>query len=364
MSWLEVDPVSVAFGSDVQALDGAAFTVEDGEFFTIVGPTNAGKSTLLKVIAGLERPTAGAVRLAGRDITFLEPKRRNVSLLFQNIALFPGLSGFDNIAFPLKQLGENSTVIADRVTQVAGILNISHILDRLPRTFSGGEQQRVAIGRAIAAPADLLMLDEPLTNLDARLRIKLRLEFQKMHRETGQSLIYVTHDQTEAMSLSDRIGVLNEGRFEQIGTPDDLYLRPETAFVARFMGSPPMNIVDAKIEETAGGFLARGDGFEVPLDGVSTSGPASDRPQAYFIGVRPESMTVGPETSPETPVAGRILWIERLGSHHVLDVRIGAQTWKVRTRADHPVQVTGPAWFGFTVREGHVLDRATGRFIQ
>lgn len=360
MSWLDVDPVSVAFPNDVQALDGATFSVEEGEFFTIVGPTNAGKSTLLKVVAGLERPTHGAVRLAGRDITYLEPKRRNVSLLFQNIALFPGLSGFGNIAFPLKQIGESQTAIADRVAQVADILNISHILDRLPKTFSGGEQQRVAIGRAIAAPADLLMLDEPLTNLDARLRIKLRLEFQTMHRETGQSLLYVTHDQTEAMSLSDRIGVLNEGRFEQIGTPDDLYLRPKTAFVAQFMGSPPMNIVDAHIEETAGRFVASGDGFEVPLESLV----AGTRPAACSIGVRPESIHAGPEASAENPIAGRVMWIERLGSHHVLDVRIGKQTWKVRTRADHAVQTQGPAWFGFTVKPGHVLDRDTGRFIQ
>lgn len=178
MSWLEVQTLVKRFDGGVTALDGVSFALERGEFFTVVGPTNAGKSTLLKTIAGLERPTSGALRLAGREIGAEEPRCRGVSLLFQNIALFPTLTGFENIAFPLRAAGRAPAEIVRRVEEVAEILKVSHVLGRLPRTFSGGEQQRVAIGRAIAVPSHLLMLDEPLTNLDARIRIALRLEFK------------------------------------------------------------------------------------------------------------------------------------------------------------------------------------------
>ena len=247
MAWLELKGLTKSYPGGVAALSGIDLALREGEFFSIVGPSNAGKSTLLKTIAGVERLDRGRIALAGRDLGSLQPRDRKVSLLFQNIALFPDRSGFENIAFPMRVAGLPHDQIEARVRDVAQLLKVDHLLDRLPRTFSGGEQQRVAIGRAISHPADLLMLDEPLTNLDARLRIALRLEFKKLHRDTGRTILYVTHDQVEAMSMSDRIGVLNDGRFEQVGTPDEIYHRPASMFVARFIGSPPMNILDAEL---------------------------------------------------------------------------------------------------------------------
>lgn len=359
MSLLEINGLTMRYEADATALDGIDLAMEEGEFLTVVGPTNAGKSTLLKTIAGLERPQAGRVWLKGRDVTRMEPRLRNVSLLFQNIALFPTLNGRQNIAFPLRTSQLAKAEVNSRVDEIAGMLKVAHVLDRLPKTFSGGEQQRVAIGRALAAPCDLLMLDEPLTNLDARIRIALRVEFKKLHRETGQSILYVTHDQIEAMSLSDRIAVLNEGQVEQVGTPDDLYGRPATAFVARFMGAPPMNLIPVAVEENDGRLQVTGDGFSMWIDGKL----AVSRPDDLAIGIRPEQIEVSVSETTATPHPGEILWIERLGSHHVLDVQLGRNKIKVRTRPDHPVASEGPGWFGFTPRAEHILDRGNGRFL-
>ena len=205
MNRLEAREVSKMFPAKVDALSEVSFTVAQGEFFSIVGPTNAGKSTLLKLIAGLHIPSSGNILLDKIDVTMLEPRARGVSLLFQNIALFPTRNGYDNLAYPLRLAEWDEDEVASRVRDVAALVNVGHLLSRLPATYSGGEQQRVAIGRALACPTRLLMLDEPLTNLDARLRIALRLAFKSLHRDSSQTILYVTHDQVEAMSLSDRI---------------------------------------------------------------------------------------------------------------------------------------------------------------
>lgn len=361
MSWLALRDVAKTYTGGVTALSGIDLVLRRGEFFTIVGPTNAGKSTLLKTIAGIERQDQGSIALKGRDLGALQPRERKVSLLFQNIALFPDRTGFENIAFPLRVAGVRGPEIDARVRKVAALLKVEHLLERHPRTFSGGEQQRVAIGRAISHPADLLMLDEPLTNLDARIRIALRLEFRKLHRDTSQTILYVTHDQIEALSMSDRIGVLNNGRFEQVGTPEDVYHRPASEFVARFIGSPPMNILPVELKARHGTLHAVAPGFEVVATGESPD--ARRLPAHAAIGIRPEEIKAAAEPSPEAPHAGEVLWIERLGSHQILDVKLGSELIKVRTDADHPVQSGGPAWFGFTLPRGRVLDRDTGLFI-
>jgi ABC-type sugar transport system ATPase subunit len=359
MNWLVLQGIRKTYPGGTIALDGVDLSLGRGVFFSIVGPSNAGKSTLLKIIAGLERPDAGTVHLSGCDIGPLEPRDRRVSMLFQNIALFPTRNGFENIAFPLRVSRLQNDLVRSRVHDIASFLKVDHVLKRLPRTFSGGEQQRVAIGRALAQSADLLMLDEPLTNLDARIRIALRLQFKKLHRDTGQTILYVTHDQIEAMTMSDRIGVLNRGRFEQIGTPDQIYDRPVTEFVARFIGTPPMNILDVRIEPGDGLFHARGSGFRIGLDGFGQT----RLPRDLAIGVRPEEFGASLVESSETPHRGEVLWIERLGAYQILDVKLGDDLIKVRTRPDHAICAEGPAWFGFAARSGRVLDRSTGRFI-
>jgi len=361
MASLGVWDLHKAYSSDVVALHDLSFQVTDGEFFTILGPTNAGKSTLLKTIAGVERADRGKIRLGDRFIDSLEPRARRLGLLFQNIALFPNRSGFDNIAFALRATRLTDEMVNARVREVAALLKVDHLLNRLPRTYSGGEQQRVAIGRAIAHPTELLMLDEPLTNLDARIRIALRLEFKRLHQETGQSILYVTHDHVEAMSLSSRIGVLRSGRFEQIGTPEEIYQKPASEFVARFLGSPPMNVIVAELKDCDGELRACGKDFAALVRGA---GQYPKLPEQVAIGIRPEEIAVSAEMTATTGMPGDIAWVEELGSHRILDVKLGNQLIKVRTRADHRVRKQGPAWFGFTVPVGRVLDRATGLFVR
>jgi ABC-type sugar transport system ATPase subunit len=363
MTMLAVDGLDKSFGA-LKALSDIAFEVADGEFFCVVGPTNAGKSTLLKTIAGLHRPDGGRIRLAGRDVTRLEPRLRNVSLLFQNIALFPTLTGRDNIAFPLRTAGVPEDEIAGRVAEVSEILKVGHVLDRLPQTFSGGEQQRVAIGRAIARPCDLLMLDEPLTNLDARIRIALRIEFKNLHRRLGQTLIYVTHDQVEAMSMSDRIAVLNEGRFEQIGTPDEIYHRPASVFVAQFVGQPPMNIIDAELASEGDRTLLAGPGFQVPVTGIEGLEAGGRLPRKLAFGLRPEAVRVAPVESEETPFQGEVVWVEHLGSKMILDLRFAEQIVRAVVPPEHAVAEEGRAWLGFTPQAEHLVDQERALFFR
>ncbi len=360
---LAVTGLAKAFDG-AQALDGVSFEVAQGEFFCVVGPTNAGKSTLLKTVAGLHRPDRGSIAIGGRDVTALQPKDRRVSLQFQNVALFPTLTGYENIAFPLRTAGLAEAEVARRVEEVAALLEVGHVLQRYPRTFSGGEQQRVAIGRAIAQPCELLMLDEPLTNLDARIRIALRIEFKKLHRETGQTLIYVTHDQVEAMSLSDRIAVLHQGRFQQIGSPDEIYHRPANRFVAGFVGTPPMNVIAVELELEGDAPVLCGPNLRLPAPGIKALNDYPSLPRRLGIGLRPEQIRVAASRGEATPFTGEVFWIERLGSKSILDVRLGGATIKAVVPPDHPVKTEGMAWFGFEPKPEHLLDLETDRFFR
>ncbi|MCW5623590.1 MAG: ABC transporter ATP-binding protein [Burkholderiales bacterium] len=360
MGILRIDGLSVRFGA-VAALNDVHLDVADGEFFCIVGPTNAGKTTLLKTVAGLHRPTAGTVWLNDRNVDGREPRDRKVSLLFQNNALFPDRTGFDNIAFALRTRGASATDIEHRVQEVATQLGVTHLLDRLPRTFSGGEQQRVAIGRAIADHSDLLLLDEPLSSLDARLRTALRLQFKHIGRDRARGILYVTHDHVEAMSLADRIAVLHAGRIQQIGTPDEIYHRPVNRFVAEFFGSPPMNILDAGVVEEGGRLRLAGAGFQTDAPLIV---PHAALPRSLQIGVRGEDIRVATVRSESTPNPARVIHVERLGRKHVLDVEIGTQRVRVVTTRNGAHAAGGTVWIGFTPQPQHFLDRDSGLFLR
>jgi multiple sugar transport system ATP-binding protein len=358
MTTLRVEHASKDYGAR-PALRDISFEVGEGEFFTLVGPTNAGKSTLLKIIAGLVRPDRGRVLIKGVDVTGAEPRHRQVSLLFQNVALFPHQTGFDNIAFPLRTAGQPLATVRETVQRIAALLRVEHLLDRLPRTYSGGEQQRVALGRALARPGHLLMLDEPLSNLDARIRTALRVEFKALHRQSRQSILYVTHDQVEAMSLSDRIAVLNEGEIEQVGTANEIYHRPRTRFVASFIGTPPMNILAAEVVGDGPAMRLRAPELDVALPG----GAAPLRAGRLGIGIRPEQVQVAAEPGPATPIRGNIHWVEDLGDQLVLDAQIGGQPLKALVESHHPVRRAGPAYFGLVPRPEHLLDLESGMFL-
>src|SRR5918996_1242191 len=252
MAELQIRGLSKRFG-DVRALDGIDLEVAAGEFFVILGPSAAGKTTTLRSIAGLERADRGSITFAGQDITHAPVRGRGMSMIFQTFALYPHLSTFDNLAYPLREQSVRADQIRNRVGEIAQMLGITHTLGRKPNTLSGGEQQRLASGRRMGRGPNLLLRDEPLTNLDAKLRHDTRAEFKRLHRELGMTMVYATPDQLEALTMGERIAVLRDGRIVQTGTPEELYLGPANQFVATMVGAPPMNLVPGEVRERAGG---------------------------------------------------------------------------------------------------------------
>ena len=307
MSSVSIQNLMKSFGSTV-VLNATNLTIKDGEFVVVMGSSGCGKSTLLRLIAGLETPTAGRVLIAGRDVTALDPADRGIAMVFQSYALYPHLTIAQNIAFPLRMAKLDRRAIAAKVAEVADWLELGPLLDRRPRTLSGGQRQRVAIGRAIVRDPGVLLLDEPLSNLDAALRIKLRHEFARLHQRLGSTMIYVTHDQSEAMTLANRIVVMAAGRVEQVGAPLELYRSPATIRVAESIGSPTMNLIAVRV--LRGGE----DGIVVALpDGgeclVAVSAIAPDVGAPLTLGVRPEHLQV----NPQGPFGGQVELFERLG---------------------------------------------------
>ena len=250
MAEIVLDHVSKRFPDGTVTLKEASFTIYDGEFFILVGPSGCGKSTLLNMIIGLEEVSAGEIRVDGRVVNDLDPKDRNMAMVFQSYAIYPHMSVRENIAFPLRLANLSKAEIAYRVSEAAAILELNPLLDRKPANLSGGQRQRVAMGRAIVREPKAFLLDEPLSNLDARLRVQMRTEIARLQKRLDTTMIYVTHDQTEAMTLGDRVAVMNQGKVQQIGTPQDLYYHPANLFVASFIGSPGMNLLPAKINQS------------------------------------------------------------------------------------------------------------------
>jgi ABC-type sugar transport system ATPase subunit len=293
MSFLELSQVVKRFGGHA-VIDGVSITAENGEFVVFVGPSGCGKSTLLRMIAGLEDVTEGDVAIDGRVVTSVAPADRQVSMVFQSYALYPHMSVRENIAFGLRMAKTPKPQIAVRVAEAARILQIEPLLDRKPRQLSGGQRQRVAIGRAIVRHPKLFLFDEPLSNLDAELRTQMRVEIAKLHRDLGATMVYVTHDQVEAMTLADRIVVLRGGRVEQIGTPTALYDTPANAFVAGFIGSPKMNFLTAEFAGMEGrtarlAHPAFAGDIRIPLTTRRTPAPGS----RLTVGLRPEHLVLG-----------------------------------------------------------------------
>ena len=307
MSSVAVRGIAKQFG-DTVALHPTTLEIEDGEFVVIVGPSGCGKSTLLRLLAGLEEPSGGEVLIGGRDVTALAPAARGVAMVFQSYALYPHLSVAENIAFPLRMAKRPRGEIDAKVAAVAEMLELTPLLDRRPRALSGGQRQRVSIGRAIVREPAVLLLDEPLSNLDAGLRVRMRHEFARLHQQLGATMIYVTHDQLEAMTLANRIVVMSHGRVEQVGAPMDLYARPATLKVAEAIGSPAINLVAVTIAaaEEAGATVTLPDGgrcsVAVRVGAGDVGGPAT-------LGVRPEHL----RADPGGPFGGRVELFERLG---------------------------------------------------
>ena len=290
MSDLKITGLHKHYGA-YHAVKGIDLEVPSGEFTVLVGPSGCGKSTLLRTIAGLEEASAGTVEIGGKDVTWARPRDRDIAMVFQNYALYPYLNVYENIAFGLRARRVASADIDKRVKRAADMLGIAQLLERFPRELSGGQRQRVAIGRAIVRDALLFLFDEPLSNLDAQLRDDMRVEIKRLHQELGRTIIYVTHDQIEAMTLADRIALLRDGRIEQLGAPLDLFERPATRFVAGFLGSPKMNFLSATIET---GEVRLRDGTQLTLP----TGRKAPNGQAVILGLRPQHIARASAAAP------------------------------------------------------------------
>jgi multiple sugar transport system ATP-binding protein len=324
MSALRLAGLAKRYGS-VIALDGLDLEVADGEFFVILGPSAAGKTTTLRAIAGLERVDAGRILFAGQDVTHAPVQGRDMAMIFQTFALYPHLSTFDNLAYPLRERRVAGAEIRKRVDAIAEMLGIGHTLFRRPATLSGGEQQRLAIGRALIQEPKLLLLDEPLTNLDAKLRHDTRAEFKRLHRELGMTMVYATPDQLEALTMGQQIAVLREGRIVQTGTPDQLYLRPADQFVATMVGAPPMNLVPGKIRGGSGGPVIALPFAE--LDGSRWRDLQSGAD--VLLGIRPHDLMPAGEVGEGPGFRARVHLTEPLGDMTVIDVEAGGTLLKM-----------------------------------
>jgi len=365
MAQLVLRGVQKAFG-DFHALKDVNLDVADGEFCVFVGPSGCGKSTLLRSIAGLEEITGGAILIGDQDVSDLEPADRGVAMVFQSYALYPHMSVAANMAFGLKMGGMAKQEIESRVTRVAEILQISHLLGRKPRTLSGGQRQRVAIGRALVRRPKAMLMDEPIGALDAKLREEMRTELKRLHLQNESTTVYVTHDQVEAMSLADRIAIMNEGVLQQVGTPDDVYHHPANLFVAQFVGSPVMNIAPA-VFATEGNAtrVVLGDGssaFEFPAQLAGRIAGTAAASSRLTLGVRPEGVLISLSEAPGHVAVDAHL-IEPLGAYDIVDLKIGPQLIRARTPSGFVARAGDRVWARLDPAQTHFFDTETGNSL-
>ncbi len=323
MAQVVLENLNKAFG-EFHAVKDASLTVQDREFMVLVGPSGCGKSTTLRMIAGLEEITSGKIFIGNRLVNDLPPRDRDIAMVFQNYALYPHMTVFDNMAFGLKMRKFPKSEIERRVREAAEILGILDLLKRRPRQLSGGQRQRVAVGRAIVRHPQVFLFDEPLSNLDAKLRVQMRVELKRLHESLQSTAIYVTHDQVEAMTLGDRVVVMKDGSIQQIGEPLEVYSRPRNKFVAGFIGSPAMNFMDASITEIEGNLYAETAGFRIRVPAERSRPMISYKAHQVTLGIRPEDLHEANPGSPgEVSFETVVEVVEPLGSEILLDVSVG-----------------------------------------
>jgi multiple sugar transport system ATP-binding protein len=351
MAPVAIRDVKKAFGA-LEVIHGVSVLIGDGEFVVLVGPSGCGKTTLLRMIAGLENITTGEISIGDRVVNHVPPKERDIAMVFQNYALYPHMTVADNMSFSLKLRGASAAEIADRVKRAADILGLGLLLDRYPRQLSGGQRQRVAMGRAIVRDPQVFLFDEPLSNLDAKLRVAMRTEIKQLHQRLKTTVVYVTHDQIEAMTMADRIVVMHDGIIEQIGTPLDLYDRPQNLFVAGFIGSPAMNFLKGTIRANGALGFERSDGVRLPLAAVPSG---SDGRKAIY-GVRPENFVV----ADDGPVV-QVQVIEPTGSELQVVARLGDEDIIAVFRERHNFKPGDRVRLKPDPRLVHLFDEATGQ---
>jgi multiple sugar transport system ATP-binding protein len=379
MADVRFEHVDKSYGGKAKVIEDLNLQIRDHEFLVLVGPSGCGKSTILRMIAGLEEVTAGDLYIGDRRVNDVAPKDRDIAMVFQNYALYPHMSVYENMAFALKLRHTRKEEVQQRVRRAAATLGIEEYLQRKPRELSGGQRQRVALGRALVREPQVFLLDEPLSNLDAKLRVQTRAEISRLHQQTGTTFVYVTHDQVEAMTMGDRIAVLNGGVIQQLGTPSELYNQPVNLFVAGFIGSPAMNLFNARLLRGADGAqVVIGDGAEArtlrlagtPADTIA--GQATSDGRAVIAGIRPEDLRLASEGS-ENTLVGTADVVEHLGNEQVVYLRAPGM---MASKGTDGASVTARISAGADLKPGaqvtlqpdlahlHVFDPATGqRFL-
>jgi multiple sugar transport system ATP-binding protein len=351
----------------VTAVDNISLEIKDGELMVFLGPSGCGKTTTLRSIAGLEQAQSGDILIGSRRVNNLSPADRDIAFVFQFYALYPHLNVYDNIAFPLRAQKTPPAEVGQRVQNIARILQMEPFLHRRIRQLSSGEQQRVALGRALIRRPQVLLMDEPLTNLDATLRVDMRAELRHLQQQNGITTIYVTHDQVEAMALGDRITVMNLGRIQQMGSPMDVYRHPANIFVAGFIGTPPMNLVPCSLQRQNGSLQAVNEGFAVTLpDRVAAALNGRPNLDRVVVGLRPEAVRLSlqqPTGGASASFATSVYALEPLGDENIVDLRVGSVALRARTAPSLRPQVNDQVWITPAVANMHVFDPETGLVI-
>ena len=353
MAKLELIDVTKTYGKTV-AVNKLTLTVEDNEFFCIFGPPVSGKSTVLRLLLGLESPTSGEIRIAGNPVGDRLPAERNLAMVFQNLALFPHMTARENLAFPLVERKVPRAEQETRIAAVAEKLHITPLLDKLPAHLSGGERQRVAIGRALVRDTDALLMDEPISALDARLREEMRVELKRLQRELHRTLVYVTHDQEEAMSVADRLCILRMGEIAQVGLPQEIYGLPTNRYVAEVIGSPPMNFIAGTFDGSTGKFSAATMDLTLTFE---TDGRASG---GADLGVRPEDIRIAREAPDSHAVQSKIYEVEPLGAYTVVDVSVGDSLVRAQITGQPRFELGEPVFLSIERGKCHLFDGESG----
>jgi multiple sugar transport system ATP-binding protein len=351
------------FYGETQVLFDCNLEVTDHEFVVLVGPSGSGKTTLLRIIAGLEHISAGDLYFDERRVNDVDVSDRDIAMVFQNYGLYPHMSVYENMAFGLRRRKMPSAEIDRRVRGAAEMLNMAAYLQRKPRQLSGGQRQRVALGRAIVREPAVFLLDEPLSNLDAHLRVQMRAEILRVHRAVTATAVYVTHDQIEAMTMGDRIVVMHEGRIQQVGTPDELYDAPANRFVASFIGTPAMGFIEAGVEGDGSGAKLIAPGMRLRLSEAQANAVARSGTHDVSIGIRPERLTLGDDPGADWRVAGTVDVVEMLGSEQYVHFSTEAGALTARVSRDHPLKVQENVTFSGAAQHLHLFDRDTGRTL-
>ncbi|MCT7378406.1 ABC transporter ATP-binding protein [Chelativorans salis] len=356
MASVSFDSVTKRFG-DFTAVSNLGITIGDGEFVCLLGPSGCGKTTTLRMIAGLETPSAGRVMIGERDVTFMHPKDRKISMVFQDYALYPHMNLADNIAYPLKVRGESQEKRHARAREVADILKIGQLLERMPSQISGGQQQRTSLARALVYPSDVYLFDEPLSNLDAKLRLEARGFLNHLQRDLGMTAVYVTHDQAEAMALATRIAVMDAGIVVQYAPPLEVYRRPATTFVANFVGNPPMNLLPVEAMISDGALHLKAVGLATaPLRVTRAAAKALESGKSLTLGVRPEHLSLA-SGGEENTIAGQLFANENMGPEALVTLeREDAARFTARIFTDEMVALEGRVTLGFSSDHIHLFD--------